>query len=131
MIISLISPQSHYLTPTHASGVLIVLLHSLSRPSFPKHTSCFVIMMLPPPLLLLLLLLLPPPPPLLLLLATPAPALAAAAATATATAAAAGCPSPCPCRRCYCRRLTHVSIQTVLTRAVHCLCQFLISNISI
>ena len=56
MIISLISPQSHYLTPTHASAVLIVLLHSLSRPSFPKHTSCFVIMMLPPPLLLLLLL---------------------------------------------------------------------------
>ena len=38
MIISLISPQSHYLTPTHASAVLIVLLHSLSRPSFPKHT---------------------------------------------------------------------------------------------
>ena len=84
MIISLISPQSHYLTPTHASAVLIVLLHSLSRPSFPKHTSCFVIMMLPPPpLLLLLLLLLPPPPPPLLLLATPAPA-PAAAATATA-----------------------------------------------
>ena len=62
MIISLISPQSHYLTPTRASAVLIILLHSLSRPSFPKHTSCFVIMMLPP------LLLLPPPPPLLLLL---------------------------------------------------------------
>ena len=40
--------------------MLIVLLHSLSHPSFPKHTSCFVIMMLPPllPLLLLLLLLL-------------------------------------------------------------------------
>jgi hypothetical protein len=117
MIISLISPQSHYLTPTHASAVLIVLLHSLSRPSFPKHTSCFAMMITPPP----------PPP--LLLLATPAPAPAAAAAAAAATTAAAGypSPSPCPCRRCYyCHRLTHVSIQTVLTHAVHCLFQFLI-----
>jgi len=63
MIISLISAQSHYLSPPHASAVLIILLHLLSRPSFPKHTFCFVIMMLPP--------LLPPPllpPPLLLLL---------------------------------------------------------------
>jgi len=84
MIISLISPQSHYLTPTHASTVLIVLLHSLSRPSFPKHTSCFVIMMLPPPLPLPPLPLLLPPPPPLLLLATPAPAPAPAAAAAAA-----------------------------------------------
>ena len=36
-----------------------------------------------------------------------------------AAAAAAGYLSSCPCRRCYCRRLTHVSIQTVLTRAVN------------
>ena len=100
MIISLISPQSHYLTPTHASAVLIVLLHSLSRPSFPKHTSCFAMMIT-----------LPPPAPLLLL-ATPAPAPAAAATAAATAATAAGYP--------------HVSIQTVLTHAVHCLCQFLI-----